>query len=118
MPLLPPPQGPKVYFPNLVFTLVRSGKARQSNEVVFRVPRFLNKLDIKQYLEKLYGVSVADVRTFNFLPKSTRQGRNYVPGRKNAIVKLQGQTFTYPPTTDPSLLKFPTSNPNQYPKLH
>lgn len=111
-------QGPKLYFPNFVFTLVRSGKPRDSKEVVFRVPRILNKLDIKQYLEGLYGVKVAAVQTFNFLPKSTRQGRHYTPARKNAIVRLEGATFKYPPLTDPSLLKHPIDNPNKYPKAH
>lgn len=112
------PQGPKVYFPNFIFTLVRSGKSRAANQAVFRVPRILNKLDIKQYLEGLYGVKVASVQTFNFLAKTTRQGRHYTPSRKNAIVKLEGATFKYPPMTDPSLLKHPLENTNKYPKLH
>lgn len=112
------PRGPKVYFPSFVFTLIRSGKARASNEAVFRVPIFLNKLDIKQYLERLYGLRVADVQTFIFLPKVTRRGRNYIPGKKNAIVRLAEGTFKYPPPTDPALLKFPLPDNNVYPKLH
>jgi large subunit ribosomal protein L23 len=111
------PQGPKLYFPNFIFTLVRSGKQRSPNEVVFRVPRILNKLDIKQYLERLYGLQVRDIRTVNFLPKVTRQGRHYVPGRKNAIVRL-GEKFTWPLMTDAKLLKYPLAETNKYPKLH
>lgn len=118
MPLKFTPQGPKLYFPNFVFTLVRSGKTRAPNEVVFRVPRFLNKLDIQQYLEGLYGVRVADVKTFNFLPRITRMGRSYRPGRKNAIVRLEGATFTHPPAPSADQLKFPLPNSNEWPKLH
>lgn len=111
------PQGPKLYFPNFVFTMVRSGKRRAPNEVVFRVPRILNKLDIKQYLEKIYGVRVMDVRTANFLPKLTRMGTNYTPGRKNAIVTIN-KSFTYPPITDASLLKYPLPSNNSWPKIN
>jgi large subunit ribosomal protein L23 len=111
------PAGPKVYFSNFVFTLIRSGKERSSNEVVFRVPRVMNKLDIEQYLERLYGLRVANIRIQNFLSKTTRNGRNYIPGRKNAIITLKDETFTFPPMTDAKLLKFPIQ-PMQYPKLH
>lgn len=111
------PAGPKVWFPNFVFTMVRSGKERAKNEVVFRVPRVLNKLDIRQYLEGLYGVQVLGIRTVNFLSKSVRQGQRHIPGRKNAIVMLR-EPLAYPPPTDPSLLKFPLANSNTYKRLH
>lgn len=111
------PAGPKVWFPNFVFTLVRSGKERAKNEVVFRVPRLLNKLDIQQYLEGLYGVQVLGIRTVNFLSKSVRQGRRHIPSRKNAIVTLS-EPFVYPPPTDLTLLKYPLANPNTYKRLH
>jgi len=111
------PLGPKLFFPNFVFTLVRSGKERTPNTAVFRVPRILNKLDIKQYLEGLYGVEVTDVRTVNFLGKSTRQGKRYIPNKKNAIVKLAGP-FKYPEPTDLSLLKYPIPSANVYRKVH
>lgn len=109
--------GPKVWFPNFVFTMIRSGKAREKNEVIFRVPRILNKLDITQYLEGLYGVKVESVRTANFLSKTTRMGRRYIPNKKNAIVTLK-ESFAFPPATDLSLLKYPLPNPNVYKKLH
>lgn len=118
MPLKFIPQGPKLYFPNFIFTLVRSGKPRGPNQVVFRVPRILNKLDIQQYLEGLYGVQVKDIKTFNFLPRVTRMGRSYRPARKNAIVTLKDAKFTYPPATNPELLKFPLPDSNVWPKLH
>lgn len=111
------PLGPKLYFPNFVFTLVRSGKERTPNTAVFRVPRILNKLDIKQYLEGLYGLKVNSIRTTNFLSKTTRQGKRYIPNKKNAVVKL-AEPFKYPEPTDLSLLKYPLPPSNVYRKIH
>lgn len=112
------PAGPKIYFPNFVFTLIRSGKERPPDQVVFRVPRILNKLDIRQYLEGLYNVRVKNIHSFNFLGKTTRGGRNYRPAKKNVIVTLEGATFTYPPPPDSSRLMHPLPNMNNWPKIH
>lgn len=112
------PQGPKIWFPNIIFTMVRSGKERAPNEVVFRVPRFLNKLDIKQYLEGLYGVKVANVRTVNFLSKTTRYGVRYIPNKKNAIVTIT-EPFKFPPPPDPStIVRNRSIEYNRYPTIH
>ena len=110
-------KGPKVYFPNFVFTMIRSGKDRKKNEVVFRVPVVLNKLDIKQYLEGIYNVKVKDIRTTIFLPKITRMGRSYTPTRKNAVVTLSSGYYEFPPLTDSKLLKFPLQNEYKFPKF-
>jgi ribosomal protein L23 len=110
----------KVFFPNFTFTMVRSGVPRAANQVVFRVPKIMNKLDITSYLEGLYpGVKVDNVQIFNFLSKTTRQGRHYKASRKNAIVSLgNGQTFLYPPEPEADSLKFPLPDPNVYPRVH
>lgn len=63
------PQGPKIFFPNIVFRLIRSPPGYAPNEAVFRVPPRLNKLDIRTYLERLYGVTVTNVRTANYNEK-------------------------------------------------
>ena len=34
---------------------------------MFRCPPQLNKLDIREYLEKLYNLSITDVRTMNYI---------------------------------------------------
>lgn len=95
-----------VYFPNLIFTMVRSGVKRAPGEVVFRVPRFLNKLDIRAYIEGVYpGTRVSNVRIFNFLGRTTCNGQRKIPSRKNAIVTIARGTvngdrpgyFPYPP---------------------
>jgi ribosomal protein L23 len=64
----------KVFFPNFVLKLVRSivhfniGNL-PPNQAVFHCPPQLNKLDIKQFLEKVYEIGVKDVRTMNYLGK-------------------------------------------------
>lgn len=96
---------PHLYFPNLVFTMIRSAKeaGRRANEVCFRVPMIMNKLDIKNYLKSLYGISVRNVETKIFLMKE--RGAKGIPpslkrkkgSYKNAIVTLDnGDKFKYP----------------------
>jgi ribosomal protein L23 len=63
------PAGPKIFFPNLVFRLIRSPPGYAPNEAVFRVPPKVNKLDITTYLERLYGLTVENVRTSNYNEK-------------------------------------------------
>lgn len=101
--------GPKLFFPNIVFTMIRSGKSRPANQVTFRVPLHLNKLDIKAYLEGLYNVPVAQVETTIFLPRTdSRTGRHKQPTKKNAVVTLgEGHTFEFPDPPPPEKLIYP-----------
>lgn len=71
IPLPPAPaplrtEGPKIFFPNAVFRFVRSPPGYAPNQAVFRVAPHMNKLDIRTYLERLYGVTVTNVRTANY----------------------------------------------------
>lgn len=113
------PNGPKYYFPNLVFSIIRSGRIHRSpNTFTFRVPTFLTRYDIAQYLEKLYGVTVESIRTQNFLSKITRQGKRKIPGKKNAIVTIKDDGFRYPPPPPPNELIFPDESMEmRYPKI-
>ena len=72
------------------------------NRFGFVVEGKANKIQIKQAVEKMYGVTVSDVRTMNFLGKvkvrNTKKGP--VTGRvnkhKKAIVSLkQGDTIDF-----------------------
>lgn len=109
----------KVYFPNFIFSLVRSGKRRDPNQAVFRVPSMLTKLDISQYLSKIYNLNVTDVHTVNFIARESKARRRYFPSYKNAIVTYKGPNFSFPPSPDPSLLKYPLQDagPVKFPKL-
>jgi large subunit ribosomal protein L23 len=62
----------------------------EANKVVFEVARNANKIDIKNAVKALFGVTVADVHTMVFRGKNKRVGKSQ--GRqqnwKKAIVTL------------------------------
>ena len=109
----------KVYFPNFVFTLIRSGKRRDPNQAIFRVPSILTKIDITQYLSKIYNLNVTDVHTVNFVARESKARRRYYPAYKNAIVTYNGPTFSFPPAPEANLLKYPRQDtgPIKFPKI-
>lgn len=62
-----------------------------SNQVVFKVRPDANKIEIRQQVEKLFKVTVLNVRTARYLGKKRRVGRNVgrLPLWKKAIVTLK-----------------------------
>jgi hypothetical protein len=81
----------------------------KSNQVQFEFPRYVNKVDIRNYLQSLYGVQVLKVdtvvgerkriahpRPFIFHKHPTLQPYMWETMRKRAIVTIEG-TFSYPP---------------------
>lgn len=62
-----------------------------NNQIVFEVDRRANKIEIRQAVESLFGVTVVNVNTINQRGKPKRVGRVF--GRrsdtKKAIVTLQ-----------------------------
>ena len=63
----------------------------EHNQVVFRVAKDANKIEIRQAVEKLFGVRVVAVKTYRTPKRWRRVGRSV--GRrsswKKAIVKLR-----------------------------
>ena len=58
----------KSFFPNMALTLVRRATAElPKNTYLFRCDPKYTKLEIKEYLQKLYNVKVASVATINSL---------------------------------------------------
>ena len=61
------------------------------NQVVFEVDRHANKIEVRQAIERLFGVSVVSVNTLNHRGKPKRVGKIF--GRrsdtKKAIVTLK-----------------------------
>ncbi|KAK0133779.1 39S ribosomal protein L23, mitochondrial [Merluccius polli] len=53
----------RLFRPNWALTLVRPGREQPQDTVQFRVPMEMTKCDVKNYLEKIYNVPVAAVRT-------------------------------------------------------
>ena len=62
----------------------------------FVVAKSANKIEIKQAVEKLFGVKVESVNTINCKGKLKRMGRNegYTPDYKKAIVQLKADSKT------------------------
>ncbi|MBD3347861.1 MAG: 50S ribosomal protein L23 [Candidatus Eisenbacteria bacterium] len=81
-----------------IVTEKTSAKREFQNEVAFKVARDANKIEIRDAVEELFDVAVADVRTMSVTGKIKRLGR--FEGRraswKKAIVKLkEGQTIEF-----------------------
>ncbi len=89
-------------FPNAIYKLVKPGKRLAPNEVLFHVPLWHNKVQIKNYLEEIYNVEVDKVHTNITLGKTRRFGMKYrvihkkAPDVKKAYVTLRNQTFDFP----------------------
>jgi large subunit ribosomal protein L23 len=70
----------------------------QANQVLFRVAREANKVEIQRAVEQFFNVKVVKVRTVNVLGKTRRVGRSF--GRrsdwKKAYVTLaEGQRIDF-----------------------
>lgn len=67
-----------------------TGLKELHNQIVFKVDRRANKVEIRQAVETLFKTKVLDVRTMNIKGKTRRMGRN--TGKradwKKAMVKL------------------------------
>ncbi|ORX99157.1 hypothetical protein K493DRAFT_313311 [Basidiobolus meristosporus CBS 931.73] len=87
----------QIFFPSVIFKVVRSNLP--PNQVAFRVPPKVNKLDIKDYLSHVYKLDVVNVRTVNYEGKmkmDARIGRRVRDKDwKKAIVTI-GTDFEYP----------------------
>jgi large subunit ribosomal protein L23 len=75
----------------IVLTEKAASLKEQANQVIFEVDVKANKIQIKNAVEKLFDVQVADVNTLIQRGKSKRVGRNEFkrPNWKKAIVTLK-----------------------------
>ena len=60
------------------------------NQIIFKVDKRANKVEIRQAVEALFKTKVLEVRTINMKGKKRRLGRNIgkKPDWKKALVKL------------------------------
>ncbi|XP_012507412.1 PREDICTED: 39S ribosomal protein L23, mitochondrial [Propithecus coquereli] len=91
----------RVFRTNFFIQLVRPGTAQPEDTVQFRIPLQMTRVDLKNYLESIYNVPVAAVRTrVQHGCNRKRDHRNVrikKPDYKVAYVQLaHGQTFTFP----------------------
>jgi large subunit ribosomal protein L23 len=67
------------------------GAKETEGTLVFEVAAAATKTEIKEAVQKVFKVKVADVRTANFLGKERRRGKfsGYRPDWKKAYVRLK-----------------------------
>jgi ribosomal protein L23 len=82
------------YFPNIVISMIRSGVQHSSDVVKFKVPKYMNKYDLEEYLQKLYKVSIQSISFTNFPSQGKMRGQ-YQPAKKIAQVQIIGD-FNFP----------------------
>ncbi|XP_005064210.1 39S ribosomal protein L23, mitochondrial isoform X1 [Mesocricetus auratus] len=100
----------RVFRTNFFIQLVRPGTAQPEDTVQFRIPMEMTRVDLRNYLEQIYNVPVAAVRTRVQHGSNRRRDHKGVrikkPDYKVAYVQLaHGQTFTFPdlfPEKEPS----------------
>ncbi|KAM7329609.1 large ribosomal subunit protein uL23m isoform X1 [Alexandromys fortis] len=100
----------RVFRTNFFIQLVRPGTAQPEDTVQFRIPMEMTRVDLRNYLEQIYNVPVAAVRTRVQHGSNRRRDHKNVrikkPDYKVAYVQLaHGQTFTFPdlfPEKEPS----------------
>lgn len=91
----------RVFRTNFFIQLVRPGRAQPEDTVQFRIPLEMTRVDVRNYLERIYNVPVAAVRTRvqhgSNRKRDHRNVRLKKPDYKVAYVQLaHGQTFTFP----------------------
>lgn len=91
----------RVFRTNFFIQLVRPGTAQPADTVQFRIPMEMTRVDLRGYLQRIYNVPVAAVRTRvqhgSNRKRDHRNVRMKKPDYKMAYVQLaHGQTFTFP----------------------
>jgi large subunit ribosomal protein L23 len=70
----------------------KSSRLREgNNQVIFEVAPTANKIEIKNAIQKLFGVTVLSVNTLNMRGKERRMGRGYAKMQnwKKAVITLK-----------------------------
>ena len=77
---------------------MQSSKKLPSDTLAFKVPRNVGKLELKTYLEAVYGVNVAAVNTAVMPGKTgvSREGPYKRPDWKRAFVRFAGLADSAP----------------------
>ena len=69
----------------------KATRVRGQNKVIFKVARNANKIQIRDAIQKLFGVTVVDVNTMVVRGKERRMGRGYAKlhNWKKALITLK-----------------------------
>mmetsp|Transcript_8507 Transcript_8507/g.26582 ORF Transcript_8507/g.26582 Transcript_8507/m.26582 type:complete len:106 (-) Transcript_8507:18-335(-) len=94
------------FFANMPMTLINIrwlGHPVKPVQAVFRIQPRMNKLEVREYLSKIYGLPVKKVMTDNWLGRHKRiQGKRQMfrftrPAYKRAIVTFDRDATVYSP---------------------
>ncbi|KAJ5226989.1 54S ribosomal protein [Penicillium citrinum] len=86
---LPVAQRKQVFLPEFTIALVRT-PFLSPRYAQFRVPLHFNKLDLRDYLERVYGVGVVSIRSYieqQPITRITRDNRNFGAWRRPQSIK-------------------------------
>ena len=79
----------RVFRTNFFIQLVRPGTAQPEDTVQFRIPMEMTRVDLRNYLEQIYNVPVAAVRT------RVQHGSNRRRDHKNVRIKKPDYKVAY-----------------------
>lgn len=105
-----------IVFPNAIFKMIKPGKPLLKNQVAFIVPLNYGKIQIRSYLEQIYGVEVKRVATMVYQGKpifvrDRKTGQVLRKSKrkdfKKAIVTMK-EDFVYPDIERLKVLNPPT----------
>jgi large subunit ribosomal protein L23 len=81
-----------------IFLTEKASLLREQNKVVFEVSRDANKIQIRDAVQKIFGVTVTSVHTMIFRGKERRMGRGHakLQNWKKAVISLKpGDTIKF-----------------------
>ena len=82
---------PEIVIRRPIILTEKSNRLREHNQVIFEVDPTANKIQIKDAIQKLFKVTVVEVRTMRYRGKDRRMGRGYarLQNWKKAVVTLK-----------------------------
>ncbi len=75
-----------------IITEKSMGLSQEQNKATFKVKKGANKIEIKNAIQRIYGVKVVEITTVNVKPKRTTRGSRFqgsLSGYKKAVVRLE-----------------------------
>lgn len=94
--------GRKIYLASDIIKLVRPPPNAIPTDAYFRIPPHMNKLDLRNYLYRIYNLKALDIRTYNPPVKSyvdVYGKRQNLPIYKKAVITMQ-EGFRWPSKPD------------------
>jgi len=80
----------RVWFPAFFMRLISNNTTRQPAQAVLHIPPKMTKTEVKEYLTKIYNISVLNVATANFLGKWKKlYGKRQIISYKRRAVKVR-----------------------------